>query len=214
MRTIVHADPFSMITALEKLDLSVPILHRAVESGYLAKANATPNHPPLYPSFVAWGDTICSLRNELIPRGWSKTNERNWPRVIHPSGEIALTVATGNEHTGSPNFMPATKSTKGPSTIQAIEINRNQGWLPGFEPELDALEKLDDEQPVTWILLGHFAQNEIRCELSLPISSNEEGRVVLWGERILLPSVPLDPEIVDIIPPQIPDIDVQITRKL
>ena len=130
MRTIVHADPFSMITALEKLDLSVPILHRAVESGYLAKANATPNHPPLYPSFVAWGDTICSLRNELIPRGWSKTNERNWPRVIHPSGEIALTVATGNEHTGSPNFMPATKSTKGPSTIQAIEINRNQGWLP------------------------------------------------------------------------------------
>lgn len=214
MRTIVHADPFSMLTALEKLDLSVPNLHRAVESGYLARANATPNHPSLYPSFVSWADTIRALRDELIPSGWTNTNERNWPRVIHPSGEIALTVATGNEYTGLPNSMPATKSTKGPSTIQAIEINRNQGWLPGFEPELDTLEPLEDEQPVTWILLVHFAKNEIRCELSLPIHSNEEGRIVLWGERILLPSIPLDPESVEIIPPKVPDIDVQIMRKV
>lgn len=209
MQTVLHLDPVSVSAALAQLGLTEGVLIEAVRQSHLARSNATANHPPLYASFVAWGEAVRALRDGLAPDGWVRSNEKNWPRVIHPDGHIALTVATANEGTGRADQTPITTSSKGPSTIAALEVNR-QFWLPGLEP---AEAEEDDQEPTTWLLLIHHAREEIRCELSLPLDVDGEGRVSVWSERILLRSLPLDPEPIEITPPSLPDIDVSVRRK-
>ncbi len=213
MQTVLHSDPFDASAALDRLGLNEEVLLAAAIQGHLARTNATANHPPLFPSFVAWGEAVRALRDGLAPSGWVRSNEKNWPRVIHPDGHIALTVATGNEHTGRPDQHPATTSSKGPSTVAALEVNRAQLWLPGLEPTPLEPSKAQGDEPTTWLLLIHHAKDEVRCELSLPLDVDHEGRVTIWRERILLRALPLDPEPMEITPPPQPDIDITIRRK-
>lgn len=210
MQTVLHSDPASVSTALQSLGLTEDVLLEAVRQSHLARSNATPNHPPLHASFVAWSEAVRALRDGLAPSGWERSNEKNWPRVVHPEGHIALTVATGNESTGRVDQTPATTSSKGPSTVAALEVNR-QLWLPGMAPP--EAEEGAEQEPSTWLLLIHHAKDEIRCELALPLDVDHEGRVSVWQERIILRSLPLDLEPIDITPPVLPDIEVTVRRK-
>lgn len=212
MHTVLHADPVSTSSALSRLGLAEEVLVAAAMQGYLARTDCTANHPPLFPSFVAWGETVRALREQLAPMGWVRSDERNYSRTIHPEGHIAIAVATGNEATGLATESPATKSVKGPSTIDALEVNRHQDWLPGLEPVATTSEE-QENQPSTWLLLVHHAGNEVRSELSLPLDVGLDGRISVWRERILLRPIPLEPEVVDVTPPQQPDIEVVVRRK-
>lgn len=212
MRTVLHADPVAAVNALTRLDLTEDALLAAAMQGYMARANCTANHPPLFPSFVAWGETVRALREQLAPMGWVRNDERNYSRTLHPEGHIAIAVATGNEATGVASESPITKSVKGPSTIEAVEANRLQAWLPGMEPPSTNVDE-DEAQPTTWLLLIHHAANEIRAELSQPFEIGTDGRINGWRERILLRSMPLDPEPLAITPPSLPDLEVEIRRK-
>jgi len=212
MTTVLYADPISIEDALATLGLDEQSLLDAAMHGYLARSNCTANHPPLYPSFVAWGETVRVLRERLATKGWMRSDEKNYSRTIHPNGHIAIAVATGNEATGVASDSPVTKSVKGPSTIEAVEANRLQAWLPGMEPPEASVDE-DERQPTTWLLLIHHAQNEIRSELSQPFEIGSDGRINGWRERILLRPMPLDPEALTITPPSQPDLDVEIRRK-
>lgn len=212
MQTTLHDDPAAALDALTRLGLTESPLLAAAMQGYMARANCTANHPPLFPSFVAWGETVRALREQLAPTGWTRNDEKNYSRTLHPDGHIAIAVATGNEATGVASESPVTKSVKGPSTIEAVEANRSQAWLPGMEPSATCLDE-DEAQPTTWLLLIHHAANELRAELSQPFEIGPDGRINGWRERILLRSVPLDPEVLAITPPSLPDLDVEVRRK-
>lgn len=66
---------------------------------------------------------------------------------------------------------------------------------------------------MTWILLVHRAMNEVRYELSLPRSMGNDGRIDTWQERIILGSIPVDSELLEITPPQLPQSDISIDVK-
>lgn len=212
MPTVLHVDSIAVTDALFSLGLNENALLAAVMQGYLARTNCTANHPPFFPSFVAWGETVKALRDKLAPLGWKRNDEKNYSRTIHPEGHTAVAVATGNEATGVATESPSTKSAKGPSTIDAIEVNRLQASLPGIEPAFVPNDE-SENQPTTWLLLVHHAGNEVRSELSLPLDAGLDGRVSVWKERILLNSIPLDTEPQEISPPSLPDIDVEVRRK-
>jgi hypothetical protein len=211
MQTVLHSDSLSVAEALGRLGLTEGILLTAARQGYLARANCTANHPPLFAPFVAWGETLRALREQLATLGWSRSDDRNYSRSVRADRLIAIAVATGDEATGLVSGFPCTKSAKGPSTTDALEINRRQLFLPGMEPSPPAEKQ--EQQMTTWLLLVHHARGEIRCELSLPLDIGDDGRISVWQERILLPSMPLDPELIDIVPPTQPDIDVAVRRK-
>ncbi|WP_173052636.1 hypothetical protein [Candidatus Nitrotoga sp. AM1P] len=212
MATILHIEPIAAKSALARLGLNEEALLEAAKHGYLARSNCTANHPPLYAPFVAWGETVRVLREQLTTIGWKRNDEKNYSRIIHPDGYFAIAVATGDEATGMASGFPCNKSVKGPSTIDAIEINRLQAWLPGMGP--DELQNDPKEgQPMTWLLLVHHALNEIRSELSQPFDIGSNGRINGWRERILLRTIPLDFDPQEIIPPSQPDLDVAVRRK-
>jgi hypothetical protein len=70
----------------------------------------------------------------------------------------------------------------------------------------------DEDGPMTWFLLLHRSDREIRSELSLPSAMSPDGRITRWQERIILSVIPLDTEI-EIQPPQGIDLDIEVTRK-
>jgi hypothetical protein len=213
MKMFLHADPGAKGVALHRLGLDEETLLTAVRASYLANANATANHPPMHAPFVSWSEAIRSVRDSLVIAGWRSSNSHNWPRVIHPSGTVALTVATGNAATGRASGSPSTKAAKGPTTVWALQINRGlQLPLPGMEvAQPDTIDEAD--QPATWLLLIHHAADELRAELSLPLDVDREGRVSVWHERIILQAIPLDGAPIEIQTPELPDIDVVVRRK-
>ena len=202
---------------LAELGLNASLLQEAVMQGMLARSEATPNDPPLFPGFATWSRTVRSLREQLIPHpyGWSRCDDGNYSLVVNPDGKIAIAVATGDENTGNVHIKPMTKSPKGTRTQCAIEINQYQGHLFDDMPNLEIPEGPNSDR-VTWILLQNYHQafKEVRYELSLPNSYS--GKIDGWSERIILGSLPFDPTIVIPVPviPNLPDIDVPLIRRM
>lgn len=200
---------------LADLGLNTNILQEAVQQGMLARSEATPNDPPLYPGFATWARTVRSLREQLIPHpyGWSRSDDGGYSLVVHPDGKIAIAVATGDENTGDAHMTPLTKSPKGARTQSAIEIN--QYLLFDDLPNLEIPEGANSDR-VTWVLLQNYNQmlKEVRYELSRPNSYS--GKIDGWSERIILGSLPFDPTIVIPVPaiPNLPDIDVPLLRRM
>jgi hypothetical protein len=216
--TQTHAKPLDVESRLTQLGLKEDRLAQIVKRGYVAFASCTPNHPPLFPGFSAWATMVLGLREYLLPEGWERSDDNNYSLVINATGLVAIAVATGDDATGRAELQPTTKSSKGPSTASAVTGNQLQLDLifPPVEVPPTARRTASDEPRMTWILLVHRAQGEVRCELSLPTSMGLDGRVDGWQERIILGAIPTDPDLAEITPPSPPhqpDITVDVKRR-
>jgi hypothetical protein len=210
--TQIRSVPQHVFSRLADLGLTEADLSEAITRGGLARSECTPNHPPLHAGFVTWSNTVCALREILLPKGWERSDEGNYSTVIHPTGSFAIAVATGDENTGNPNANPMTKSTKGPSTRNAVAVNNYQASLfPDLIPVLPASQS---NERLTWLLLVSQTNGKLKSELSLPTSC--EGKVDGWKERLILPDIDLDPTLNFSItpnPPSLPDIEIDIQRR-
>lgn len=214
----IHVEHCDVESRLAQLGLEEDRVTQIVKRGYVAFASCTPNDPPLYPGFSAWATMVRALREYLLPEGWNRCDENNYSLVINPTGNVAIAVATGDDATGRKDTQPTTKSSKGPSTAEAVISNQLQldFGFPLIEVPVSARPASSEEQRMTWILLVHRSQGEVRCELSLPTSMGVDGRVDGWRERIILGSIPTDLSPLEIMPPSPPDqpdINVDVKRR-
>lgn len=214
----VHIEPLDVSIRLDEMGLEQEALANVVRQGFYAFISCTENDAPLYPGLAAWNQMVRALREYLLPKGWIRSNENSFPLVINPSGTMAIAVSSSDEQTGRIEASPATKSSKGPRTIEVVAANQEQLHLFCPEPSPVHAETPDansDNNRMTWYLLFHRAANEVRCELSLPLSMGTDGRIVDWQERIILGTIPTDPEFLELTPPAPPqpDIDVAIKRR-
>lgn len=211
----IHTDPVNVARRLAQLGLKEKQMADVVRRGYLAFASCTVNHPLLYPGFSAWAEMVAGLREYLLPEDWDRSDDKNYALVVNPTGTMAIAVATGDEATGRADMAPTTKSSKGPSTVDAVSSNNAQLELPYDFPPV-VRPSVTDEQRMTWILLVHRAPGEVRCELSLPTSMGSDGRVDGWRERIILSAVPTDPDVALLLTPPTtpaPDVTIDIKRR-
>lgn len=215
---VVYFDSIERLARLTELGITEDLLIQAVQRGLTAWASCTPNHPQLFGGISQWAETVCALRETLLPLGWYRSDEGNLPLTINRAGNLAITVATGDESTGQPEESPCTKSSKGPRTASAIAVNRRQLTLFGDIRLLpEDLEQVNGR--MTWLLLVHrdMLARELRCELSRPIEIGLDGRVDGWVERIILGRTPFGADAIDISGPsvpQTPEIVVNIAPRL
>lgn len=213
----IHMRADEVNDRLAQLGVAEDRLLDIVRRGYIAFASCTQNDPPLYPGFSAWATMVRGLREYLLPE-WERCDENNYSLVINSTGTVAIAVATGDDATGKPEASPTTKSAKGPNTEEAVNSNLNQLELPYVFPSAGTPTRptSTDEQRMTWILLVHRAQGEVRCELSLPTSMGTDDRVNGWRERIILNAIPTDLKAIEITQPQSspPDINVDVKRRV
>lgn len=210
MQTVVRWEMVDVEEALGKLGVPLKVLLEAVQAGYLARISRTANDAPNSAGFYQWNDTLRSLRENMAGRNWGRNDTGNWPTTVHPEKLLAIAVSSGNADTGKEAANPSTKAPKGPRTARAVTINANQAWLPGLGPE----EGVAPEGNLpTWLLLFFAGENELRAELSLPVNMDSEGHVSAWRERIILPTLPLNPVLTLPEADFGPDVDIKIARK-
>lgn len=209
MKVEIYAEELDTQERLTQLSLTESALIEAVKQGYLSRTKLTSNHPRIFYGISTWAETVAGLRQALLPLGWDKSDKGNYELVTNALLDIAIAVATGDEATGIPHATPSNKCPKGTNTIDAININN----------QIDMFAELIPAPPVnkdsfsTWILLYHFAIDEIRCELSLPSEIGSDGRIKSWKERIILQSISLGETPIEVRPTENQDIDIEIRRK-
>jgi hypothetical protein len=208
-QTKIFNEPQDVDARLAELGLERSLLSEALRQANLYRVRLTSHHPRLYRYQVMSGETVAALRDQLVPKGWSKSDDGNYELTINEESTIAIAVASGDDGTGNPNRIPSNKSPKGRHTAEAIEANRQADMFAELLPTPPLSEKSVD----TWILLHHVKADKIEAELSRPSEIDEDGKIISWSERILLDAIPLDGEPLDIAPPQLPDIDISISRK-
>ena len=175
---------------LAALDLSMELIAQALRRADAESDTCTALDPPILEGLLRWARATRFLREALIPAGWSQDNPRNLARTIHPSGEFAIVLATGDEWTGRADYQAGPRHARGYATEQAIYANGQLtfdfGPLTHVRPsgQLPAVGDLR-----TWFLLFHAEQDVFRTELSLP-EAFDDGRITRWTERILLPDIP------------------------
>lgn len=219
MTTAIHAVPEARYSRLSELKLEEETVTEAVQAGFMQWATCTANHPPSYPGFSAWSETVRTLRDRLLQRGWLRSNEANLPFTTNAEGTVAIAVATGDEATGKEDLTPCTKSRKGPRTRKAIAVNNRQLTLFPVEVAPAELAKLQGEgRRMTWLLLFYRdeVKREVRFELSRPTKINKDEKVDGWIERILFRPFPFDGDIVEIPRIESPNdgtINIEVKRK-
>lgn len=214
MSAVVRSELWEVVGRLNELGLKMGPLCDAVRRGYIASADCTDNHPPLVRGILGWGEIVVALRESLLAEGWTRSDENNYSIVISPDRRVAIAVATGDEATGNPKLFATTRSLKGPHTIAAVVYNQLQQSLDLFPaPRIQERVEAVQESRSTYLLLVYRAENELRCELSLPDQISDEGRINGWRERIILNPIPLDGEPMEVTPPSQPDLDIQIKRR-
>lgn len=209
MPAAVYVEALDIYQRLALLGLKESSLREAMMQGYLARARLTANHPRIFHGTSTWAETVASLRELLRPDSWEKSDIGNYELTLNSTQDIAIQVVTGDEGTGLPQAMPSNKCPKGRNTIEAINNNHQ---LDLFE-ELIPLACRGIKNLSTWILLYRIATDEIRCELSLPSTISEEGKIRGWKERIILRPLYRGEKPFEVRPTQNPEIDIEIKRK-
>lgn len=211
--TDLYFEIFDVERRLGELGLTAGVLLDAVRAGFIGRSNCSELDPPMYPGQTMWAHTVRCLRQGTAPLLWIPDNSNNYCVALSPEGGIAIAVSTGDANTGCRDAVPSTNSPKGPCTAEAVATNQMalDLRLPGEDekkPELPAAQ-----QRQTWLLLIHMDKSEVRAELSLPVSLDEQEKVSSWRERIILPSVDFDPNQIELPTDDSDDIDIDVRRR-
>jgi hypothetical protein len=208
----LYVDVFDVKRRLKSLGLTIDILLDSVRAGFTGRSNCSELDPPMYPGQTMWAHTLRRLRQGTAPIGWKSDNASNYCVALSPDELIAIAVATGDANTGRPDAVPSTNSPKGPCTAEAVAVNQLvlDLRLPGEDARS---QPIDRRQRQTWLLLVHLDRAEVRAELSLPLSLDDQDRVTGWRERIILPSVDFDPDQIQLPTEDPGDINIDVRRR-
>lgn len=214
MAQVVRVEAWDVRQRLRQFDLTVELLHSALKAGFLARASCTAYDPVTTPGTDAWSRTNRRLRELLIPSGWRQDDPSNIPLTINDARAVNLTATTGDDRTGLVGSNPHTRSRKKGNAMGAA-LERNRRLTPDLFPETLSearrLAVLTFQYP-TWMLLFRMTDDEISCELSLPIIL-EDGEIVDWAERILLPRPGIEAADYSRTDDRGPDYEVDVRRR-
>ncbi len=202
--TVIIEKPIEVVNELDALGLEADDLREAVRLADVLRGTFTPHHPNYYVGIAPQAETVKVLSDRLVPKGWVRRDVHNSPRLVSPNGLVSIAVHSGDEGTGRPIAIPRTRSAKGPTTQGDIKRNAEQFPLPmdvpvSYRPPrvlpTATTRTLITTLPATttWFLLFFAASDEVRCELSLPVSWDEDEHASEWRKRIILQSIPTEP---------------------
>lgn len=212
MTAQVYTKPWDVGRRLAELGLTVDILHDVARAAHLAKASCTSNDPPTFPGTMGWGRATRRLRELVLPEGWRKDDPANFSMTINDERRVYVVVATGDNLTGRPvGGNPQTKTSKGLRTEDAVRTNRQLELFPDAIPESIRMRP-ETSAYEAWYLLVDCTPERVYVELSCP-SEMEGGKISNWRERIIPPSIDIDPCSVEPRPEDFsPDFDVDVKR--
>lgn len=181
----VISDPDEVAAALAAMDLSIDVLTDSANAGEQAAVTATAAYPVTAAGLNRWIETVGTARTHLANQGpWRIHNPQNRPLAVHTSDNgLALAFASGDSQTGHQDLKPNVARKKGRATTDSYAQLTIPFTLPSSNNHTAARGP--------WIFLYYRGDHELRMEVSLP-TMFEEGRVVDWHQRIILPPLAFD----------------------
>lgn len=215
MNAQIVSEKGAVINELELMGVPEEALRQAIEASERLRQGMNPNHPPMAHGFIPWSELVCALRDQLLPLGWTKSDEGNLPRVIHPDGKLAIAVLTGDEGTGKNEEELRSKYPRGPRSKSLVDENAQQLELGDMGFMMKALP-LPESKTLLWYLMIHRTSSGVWFELSLPYSIGSDGCIVSSKKRIFFDPVVFEADRLTIEENEstTEDIDISVTPKL
>jgi len=188
---------------LRALQLTTAKLQQAAEAGEAERRTCTPWDPSILPGVLAWARTIRALREILALESWKAVDVLGLPFVVSPDHAVAVTVATGDIHTGLRDAAPRTKYRKG------IAFPVAGGRQLALFETTEENEALAEEY---WVLLLSRQSGELRLELSRPTHRTSIGTIAFDAERIVLPTIVFSEDVAIDDEDDDLDLDVDVER--
>jgi hypothetical protein len=179
----VFAGPLA-IAKLRTLGVQEPELVMAVRAAEVERRSCSSLEPSIAPGFKAWVAGFRTLAEQLVIRGWEKTETKGLPRVLNPETRMAIAVVSGDEGTGIASATPKSKTPKGAQSVFLVHSNEIQQNL--FEDRRFRPLPAEQEQVTWWLLIYSDGLDAIRAELSLPVGMGEDNRFSDWKDRIII----------------------------
>lgn len=171
------------LARVRELDVHEEDLVMAVRASEIERRSCSPLEPSVAPGFKGWAAAFRTLAEQMVPRGFVKTETKGLPRILNPDTRVALAVVTGDEGTGLLAGEPKSKSPRGTQSIFLVRSNEVQLQL--FDARRFRPLPAEQEQ-ITWWLLIYSSGDIVRAELSLPVGIGEDNRLAVWQERIIV----------------------------
>src|SRR2546425_1120326 len=112
LRPLIYSGEHLVAARLALLDLNEDLLQEVIAYGMRYVLECTENDPAGTAGYLAWAKINRALRDKLLPRGWTKNNDQNYPRTAHPSRGFSIAVVGGDVSTGIENLTPSNRTEK------------------------------------------------------------------------------------------------------
>jgi len=205
--------PDGVLRRLTELGTPLPILRESMRRGFLAGRFVHAGHAKTYSGLKIYHETNGELRAAFAGIGWRMNEDENIPRSIRPDGLVIVTALAGDERTGLHGPVAQPRRPRGDAGIRIIRQNA-QLFLDILDADDPALLPITDEG--TWFLLYRRVGDIVRSELSLALGVTDDGGLIAWVERLILPEFDVNDGggTAAIEPPQNPpEVDVPVTRR-
>lgn len=188
MAAIYLDKPIDVGNRLEELGWTREELLEVADAMVRARRSCTDNDPSSAPGWMAWKEGTRRLREIGRSKGLQKAEFDQIPCVVDEKRKLRFSVTNTDDGTAIEDRTPQNRSKKGPGTEHAA--NDNQGSLFDYLDKPEKIVPLSRAKPmpgiiVSWFLLTYCEGDEIRAELSCPISV-DGGFFTDFYERIVL----------------------------
>lgn len=214
-QTLIASDPIDVHREIAELRLTLDIIHRALETGYVRRSFCTENTPVSIPGVESWRWTVEELRSQVVVPGseWRRSDIEGLPVIANDERRIVIGVVTGDGATGLLHRKPKPKNKKG--VVVKMATVENGGQIDMFEHTPDRQNVYDFAGYGFWLLLLRTHDGAVFAELSCPsVYSEKQKKVVDWSRRIIIP--PVLPDETGQGVPEMPadDFDFELTKKI
>jgi len=186
--TIVYQRPAEVQERLAQLGIPPEVLREASIAGQSQRQSFTDNDAAIAKGIAGWNAPLRALRDLGYEYDWHRDRSEGLEVALRGDGRFAIAVCTGDDGTGDPDRVPRSKCPKGLYT--KLAVHHNIQTLFDFAAAKRAEKQADVVATLTYVLLVHYSDDGVACELSLPKYVNDSGFIAAWAERILLPRLP------------------------
>jgi hypothetical protein len=186
---IYLANPIEVGNRLEVLGWTRGELLEVVSAMVSARHSCTDNDPSSAPGWMSWKEGTRRLREIGRAKGLHKEEFDQIPCVFDIGRKLRFSVSNTDDGTAIETCIPQNRSKKGPGTESAVTGNQ-RSLFDGFDGFFEKVTPISRISPqpgiiVSWFLMVYCEGDEVRAELSCPISV-EGGFFADFQERIVL----------------------------
>lgn len=179
---------------LAAFGLSTELIHTTLRPGLSRATNRTSMALRSTPGTDIYHESMEQLHQRLAETGWRLAYVDHQPRLLHPDGLIAFTIASGTNVANPDHRRKPRTRRKGKATRDSLAGPRVQMATLFDVPEIEQEKELVAAALAAplWLLVHERTDRGLSLELSRPAEMTASGIVTDWDDRIIIGFLDLD----------------------